>query len=125
MGRWLMVVAVLHTAFGLVVFRAQWAQLLEAGLFDGVAGDVARGKAVWFVLFGIALLLVGLVVDALEKLAAPMPAAVGAGLLLLALVGVLLMPGSGFWLVFPPAIAALARARRGRAAATGSRITTR
>jgi len=40
-------------------------------------------------------------------------ARLGAGLLLLALLGVLLMPGSGFWLVFPPAIAA------------GSRITTR
>jgi hypothetical protein len=29
-GRWLMVVAVLHTAFGLVVFRAQWAQLFDS-----------------------------------------------------------------------------------------------
>jgi len=117
MGRWLMAVAVLHTAFGLVVFRAQWVQLVQAGLFDGVAGDATRGKAVWFVLFGIALLLFGLVVDAMEKVAAPMPAAVGTGMLILTLLGVLLMPGSGFWLVFPPAIAALVRARRGPAVA--------
>ena len=118
MGRWLMVVAILHTAFGLVVFRAQWIQLLEAGFFDGVAGDVARGKAVWFVLFGIALLVFGLVVDALEKVGAPMPAAAGSGMLGLALLGVLLMPGSGFWLVFPPAVAGLVKARRAPTAAT-------
>ena len=117
MGLWLMTVAILHTLFGLVTFRAQWAQLLSAGLFDAVAGDVARGKAVWFVLCGIALLLFGLAVDALEKVAAPMPAAVGAGMLALTLVGILLMPASGFWLLFPPAIAALVKRRRGPAAA--------
>jgi Family of unknown function (DUF6463) len=113
MGRWLMVVAVLHTAFGLVLFRAQWVQLLDAGLFNGVAGDVARAKAVWFGFFGLALFLFGLAVDALENVRAPMPTAIGAAMVIFTLLGILLVPASGFWLVLPLSIAALVKARRG------------
>ncbi|NJL42833.1 MAG: hypothetical protein HC935_04625 [Pseudanabaena sp. SU_2_4] len=38
-----------------------------------------------------------------------LPKSTGWGLLALAIVGVTLMPASGFWLVFPPAIAVLVR----------------
>lgn len=106
-GRWFMVVAVLHTALAFVMFRAELTELLQLGVYDSVAGAPSRGKAVWFVLFGVLLFLFGSVVDAMEhaKLKVPLGAAVG--VLILAGLGVMLMPRSGFWLVLPPAFAVL------------------
>ena len=40
-----------------------------------------------------------------------LPGSLGWSLLALAILGVVLMPDSGFWLAFPPAIAVLVRGR--------------
>ena len=103
-GRWLIAVAVLHTLFALVVFKAPLAQIVEAGVFDTVGRDPLRGAVVWFVLFGAMSLLLGLAIDAMEKAKLRLPSAIGICLLLLAIIGVVLMPSSGFWLLFPPAL---------------------
>jgi len=61
----------------------------------------------------------GLAVAELER-SSPnqLPKAVGWSLLALAIVGVALMPASGFWLVFPPAVAALMRKSNAKLIAT-------
>lgn len=100
-------VAALHTALGVVVFAPVWRALLERGVFDSVGADPMRGAAVWFVLFGLVLLLAGQAIDALEAAARPLPKALGLSLLVLTVLGVTLMPASGFWLAFPPALAML------------------
>lgn len=110
MGRWLIGVAALHTLFALVVFRPQLTEIVGAGVFDSVGQDAMRAAVVWFVLCGATLLLLGLVVDALEKAAIRIPALVGVCLLLLTGLGVVLMPRSGFWLLFPPALFVIYRA---------------
>lgn len=109
-GRWLIAVSALHTLFALVVFQSPLADIWKAGGFDAVGRDPARGAVVWFVLFGAAVLLFGLAVDVLEKAKIQLPVAIGLCLLLLAMIGVCLMPRSGFWLLFPPAMFALSRA---------------
>lgn len=108
-GRWLVGVALVHTALSLVVFREVFASVLSRGVLATVSSDVATGLAAWCVLFGGALLLCGLAISALERAAsgAPLPKSLGWGLLTLALAGVILMPASGFWLAFPPALAVL------------------
>ena len=106
-GRWFMVVAVLHTALAFVMFKAELAELVQLGVYDSVIGAPARGKAAWFVLFGVLLFLFGSVVDALERAKLKVPFSAVVGVLILAGLGVLLMPRSGFWLVLPPAIAVL------------------
>lgn len=119
-GRWLMVVAVLHTALAFVMFKEQWVELAQAGVIDTVTATPMRGKAVWFGLFGLLLFLFGAVVDALERTGRAMPTGVAVGLLLLGLLGGALMPRSGFWLVLPPALAALLFRFRRPAANTAS-----
>lgn len=109
-GRWLIAVSALHTLFALVVFQSPLADIWKAGVFDAVGRDPARGAVVWFVLFGAAVLLFGLAVDVLEKAKIQLPVVIGLCLLLLAVIGVCLMPRSGFWLLFPPAVFALFRA---------------
>ncbi|MES2017778.1 MAG: DUF6463 family protein [Pseudomonadota bacterium] len=108
-GRSIMGVSVGHTLFAVAVFNQQLTSIVQRGFFNTI-GDAKTGLAVWFVLFGAILCLLGMAVDTLEQRSAdPMPKSLGWGVLALTAVGVCLMPASGFWLVFPAAIAMLVR----------------
>lgn len=106
-GMWLLAVAAVHTAFAAIVFLPQWQDIVRRGVFDSVGSDPMRGAVVWFGLFGAALALLGWAIVLLERSPTP-PAALrplGMGVLALALLGIVLMPASGFWLALPPALA--------------------
>lgn len=115
-GRWLIAVAVVHTAFAIVVFKDVLLAVLQRGVFNSVGSDPMTAAVVWFVLFGIALFICGIAVHALERSAAPVPKSLAWSLLAMTLLGVVLMPSSGFWLAFPPAIALLLRRQHGQTA---------
>lgn len=111
-GPWLLAVATLHTAFALLVFGGIYRDLLARGLVNTVGADPMVGASVWFALFGAPLALQALAITPLER--AGDHAALrkqGWGLLLMALLGVALMPASGFWLVLPPALVLMLRRR--------------
>lgn len=107
-GLWLMSVAAVHTAYALLSFTEPLREMLRRGVFESVGLDPMRGAVVWFVLFGAVFALLGWAVLQLERQASATPAALrplGWGLLVLTLLGIVLMPASGFWLVMPPALA--------------------
>ncbi len=110
-GRWLLGVAALHTLFGLVAFPQVLQQLLQLGVFNSVGADPLHGAVVWFLLFAAPLALLAWVITPLERQteAAPLLRQVGWGILLFALLGIVLMPASGFWLALPAAIALIRR----------------
>lgn len=109
-GRWLVAVSIGHVVLAIVAFRTVLAPVLERGLVHAVGGDPRTQLAVWFVLFGVMLFICGLSIDALERASSNrVPKFIGWCLLALGALGAALMPVSGFWLVFPPAIAVLAR----------------
>lgn len=111
-GPWLMAVAALHTAFAAVVFAKPLGQIAAHGVWNGIDQDPVRRAAVWFVLFGAVLALLGGAVAGLERAGTPGQPALrplGWGLLALALLGIVLMPASGFWLALPPALALCSR----------------
>ncbi|MEH6459851.1 DUF6463 family protein [Chitinimonas sp. JJ19] len=109
-GRWLIGVAVIHTVFGVVVFGKQLLGIVQRGVFDTVGADPMTGAVVWFLLFGVVLFICGQAVSRLEASSpAALPKGMGWSLLALGVLGVVLMPASGFWLVFPPAIALLVK----------------
>lgn len=83
-------------------------EMLRGGLFNTVKG-MTLAATTWFFLFGLSLALMAVPLHALEKAGVALPKSFGWGLLGLAALGVLLMPDSGFWLVFPPAFAILLR----------------
>ena len=114
-GLWLLGVAAVHTVFAVVVFQPQLQEIVQHGVFDSVGADPMRGAVTWFVLFGGLFALLGWALLLVERKAGPEPVslrALGAGLLALALLGIVLMPASGFWLVLPPAFALCLRPRR-------------
>lgn len=109
-GRWLIGISIIHTLFAAVIFGKVLLSVAQRGVFNTVGTDPMVGAVVWFVLFGAALFICGLAVSALERSSPnPLPKSLGWSLLALATLGVFLMPASGFWLAFPPAIAVLAR----------------
>lgn len=107
-GRWLMAASVMHTAVAVVIFNEVLVSIIKRGVFNTVGTDPITGVAVWSVLFGAMLFACGLTVSELEKsLNGLLPRSIGWSLLILALLGVTLMPASGFWLAFPPTISIL------------------
>lgn len=107
-GLWLLAVAAVHTAFAAIAFLPQWKDIVRHGVFDSVGSDPLRGAVAWFGLFGAALALLGWAIVLLERSPAPASTALrplGMGVLALTLLGLVLMPASGFWLALPAALA--------------------
>ena len=82
---------------------------MQRGVFNTVGTDPSNGpsrgvvRAVWSSGF-----ITGLAVSALERSSSGvLRKSLGWSMLALAMFGVVLMPASGFWLAFPPAIAVL------------------
>ena len=117
-GRWLIGVLAIHTVFAVAIFGEVLASIVKRGVFNTVGTDPMTGAVVWFVLFGAMLFVCGLAVAELEKSSlSRLPKSIGWGLLAMAVVGITLMPASGFWLLFPPAIAVLLKKSNAKLAA--------
>ena len=111
-GKWVMFVALGHTAVGIVLFGSVYRELLANGLYNSISSEKA-GLAVWFALFGVVLFIVGMLLSALESNSASIPKSAGIALLLLTVLGVVLMPVSGFWLMFPATLVILLKKASG------------
>lgn len=112
LGLWLIAVAVLHTLLAFVFFGRPLRRMAELGAWNSVARDPQLATPSWFILFGVLLLACGVILRALERATAgEVPAPAGWVLLSLATLGVVVMPASGFWLAYPPALAILLRRR--------------
>ena len=103
-GRALCAIAGVHTLVACVEFAPVWHELWAAGVVNSIGRDPLRGAVAWFFLFGVLLALLGLAVDMLERQTPVWHSpALAAGLLVLVVIGVTLMPASGFWLALPVA----------------------
>ena len=107
-GPWFIGVAVLHTVFALWKFPLVLQSIASRGFIGTVGQDPMTAAVVWFALFGVVVLACGLMISAWERATtASIPQSVVWTLFVLGVVGVVLMPTSGFWLMFPPTIALL------------------
>lgn len=110
-GRWTIFVAIGHTAVGLLVGGAVVLGVVRRGVFDAVGQDPMTGMVVWFLLFGAVLALLGMAITALERSERFESArSLAIGIMLLTTLGVVLMPVSGFWLMYVAVFGLLRRA---------------
>ena len=114
-GQALLAVGVLHTLVGLLSFGQPLAAIARDGVVNAVDPRPERQTACWFLLAGVLLCTLGYSTRWAQRRTGTVPAGLGWILLAIAGSGVVLMPFSGFWLLFPPALLALAAARRGPA----------
>jgi hypothetical protein len=120
-GAILMAIAMVHQVVGVaigfgldpnVAFVGQ--PPLSAMLHDGIVGSVGldpwRLAIAWFLLWGFVLGLLGLSVHQAERRGCPPTRKFAVLLGALCVVGIVLMPVSGFWLGLVPAVIAFRRA---------------
>lgn len=126
-GKLLLAVGVIHEAVGIAAGvgavalpgsppRDLFHEIVAAGVIGAVEGDRALTVLFWYLLFGLALLMLGSALDRWEVRGDTLPASVGWQLVALAVGGGLLIPVSGLWLALAPGIWVLRRAHERRPA---------
>lgn len=89
-------------------------QMAADGIYNSVGEDPMRGAVTWFFFAGFLMALLGMAVDLLEKHGAGRAMkTLGVTLLVFCILGIILMPVSGFWLMLIPAAAMIWNSRRG------------
>ncbi|MCF6226302.1 MAG: DUF6463 family protein [Xanthomonadales bacterium] len=111
-SKWLIFVAAGHTVVGIILFGDTYREMITNGLLSSV-NSLETALASWFLLFGFLLFIASLLIAVIEKDdALEIPKLIGVMLLILTTIGVVLMPASGFWLVYPAAIAILVKKQK-------------
>ena len=103
-GKWVIFVALGHSVVASILFGKTYRDLVINGIYNSVNSEKI-GLAVWFLLFGLILFVVGILISTIEKNGLRVPKSIGAALLLPTIIGVVLMPVSGFWLMLPAILA--------------------
>jgi len=111
-GNWIIAVSAGHTLFAVIMFTAEYSSLYDNGIINNLTTD-RSAAAVWFFLFGQALFITGLLIKHFDSVSnSRVPLSVTLNLLLLTLMGITIMPDSGFWLMFPPLISLILQHRK-------------
>lgn len=105
-GKFLFGIGVLHTLVGIGLLGPLIGpELIADGLINTINGQPKREAFLWFLISGFFMLLVGGMINYMEKNKLPCPNFVGWSLLAITIFAVFLSPLSGGWLIFIPAIA--------------------
>ena len=109
----ILLVAAIHTAFGIVFLGGAFALVIRAGVFDTVrlTGASEAGTAFWFFVSGFLAFILGGVVHHLERLGIALPRFLPWSLLALTVFGCVIMSVSAWWLLFAPVAGMFARTR--------------
>jgi hypothetical protein len=111
-GKWLFGVGVIHLSFGLSFMHDTLALLWSEGLWNTVNGQPPREAVFWFLCTGVVLLIVGVLVNQVECEGIGIPRFVTWTFAGLVMVGVVVMPISGIWLLIPPVVGMMIRSRK-------------
>lgn len=103
-GKSVISIGLIHSIFGFVVFRQVVGVLAGEGLLNTVNGQPDRERAFWFLFTGFVWLILGALIDWLERRRDTLPAFLGWSFLVMTVAGVILMPISGFWLFCGPTV---------------------
>ena len=111
-SKWLIFVSAAHTVVGVMLFRDTYLEMISKGLVGSVTSEITAAAS-WFLLFGFLFFITSLLLSVIEKNdSLEIPNSIGISLLILTTIGVILMPVSGFWLVYPAAIAIVFKNRQ-------------
>ncbi len=113
-GKSIATIGIIHTIFGFVFIGHIFRELLNDGLINTVNGQLDREFFFWFVMFGVLLIVLGALTNWVEKETGFLPSWYGWVLFVFTLMIVAIMPASGGWLLFIPAVGILMRYRSGK-----------
>ncbi|MCU0537387.1 MAG: DUF6463 family protein [Hydrococcus sp. Prado102] len=116
-GYLLIAISFIHILVGIWIFDEPLADIWRNGIFNTVASDPLapyfdREDAFWFMIVAPLLFVLGQLCCWASDRNISLPAFLGSNLLAIAIVGVILEPISGFWLLILPACLIIAAARQ-------------
>lgn len=101
-GKSVVTIGIFHSIFGVIAFKSVLGELVREGLLNTVDIQPDRNAAFWFLFAGFALLIIGGLMDWIERKYLPLPSLLRTAFLFITVVGCLIMPKSGFWLLIVP-----------------------
>lgn len=110
-GKAIVIIGIIHSAFGFAVLHSTLAEIVSEGLVNTVNGQPMREFAFWFLFFGFLAIIFGAFVNWCERQQINLPQFFGWSLFALTLALVVIMPASGGWTMFVPAVGAIRRYR--------------
>lgn len=110
-GRWIVGVGILHTLFGVIMGVSTLWAISHEGVWNSIDGHPGRPEVFWFLTSGFLIILLGALVDWLEGRGLTPPRFFGWSFLALLVVMIVLMPVSGVWLLVPPVLGLIRRAK--------------
>jgi glucan phosphoethanolaminetransferase (alkaline phosphatase superfamily) len=107
-GLLLMATAVLHIVVGVFYFKVPFLAIIQDGVVNAVSPNQMqpnfdREAVFWFLLVGVLFFMLGHLAQWAQQKTGVLPDALGWWLLGMSIVGVVMMPASGFWLILPQA----------------------
>ena len=96
----LIATGILHNLIGFILGYQVLANIAREGFFNTTFMQFDREAIFWFLFTGFAVILWGVLMLQLEQI----PHSFSWSLLALSIIGIIIMPISGFWLVLPQAL---------------------
>ncbi len=111
-GRLLMAIAIIHAVYGTWRGRAALVAIVQDGFFNAVDGHRDRSLTFWFLFASPMMFMIGQLTSWIETQPGIIPAVLGWELLVVSLIGAVLMPISGFWLLLATSVLLLIKSKR-------------
>ena len=104
-GIFLIATGILHTIVAIIVGREAFVEIIRNGVINVTLRDFTHELAVWFLICGFFIILLGQVLHYyVKREQKPAPLSFGYSMLILTIFGCIVEPGSGFWLFLPQAL---------------------
>lgn len=103
-GNLLIATGVLHNLIGFVMGWSVLTDIVRSGFINSINEQMDRNAVFWFLFGGFTMIMLGKLMQDYLEADWQLPKWLGLSLLALSLIGCIMMPVSGFWLVVPQAI---------------------
>ena len=107
LGKYIIATGILHTIVGVIGYWKPLWTIIQSGVFNAVEPHFDRTTAFWFLIAGGLMIMLGQIVDWALATTGKLPRSLGLGMIITAIVGIVIMPISGFWLILIEGIIAL------------------
>jgi len=101
-GKSLLVIGIIHTVFGIVVYQGVICELAKEFLINSIGRQPERLAAFWFFITGFCLMIIGGLINWIEKKKIQFPPFLKWVYMALTISGCIMMPASGLWLMLIP-----------------------
>ena len=109
-----MATGILHNVIGLVMGWNVLTEIVRSGFVNTINDEMDRNAIFWFLFAGFIMIVLGKLMQDCLDADWRLPKWLGLSLLALSLIGCMMMPVSGFWLVIPQALLIINTRRKRR-----------